>query len=168
MYHLYFLFLAVALLLSACATPCIKNDSYKIVVKNNGGDCTQILLDALKKAKSYKGKRNIEIAFEKSTYVFGGDYAPDIYVFTSNNDEGLKRVIFPIIDFENITINGNGAKFIFDGRINPFVIRNSKNIKLKNFTCDLARSGHSEAVVLDSFKGGVILEMKEEFPFEIT
>ena len=66
------------------------------------------MLDVLKKAKSYKGKRNIEIAFEKSTYVFGGDYAPDIYVFTSNNDEGLKRVIFPILDFENVTINGNG------------------------------------------------------------
>ena len=158
----------VALLLSACATPCVVNGDCKIVVKNNGGDCTSALLEALKKAKSYNGKKNVEISFEKSTYLFGGNFAPDIYVFTSNNDEGLKRVIFPIIDFQNITINGNGAKFVFDGRINPFVVRNSKNVKFKNFTCDLARSGHSEAVVLESFKGGAVLEIKEDFPFEIA
>ncbi len=163
----YSLVVGVALLLSACVGQTADNNNYKILVKNSGGDSTPALLSALEKAKSYNGK-NVEIHFEKSTYLFGGDFAPDVYVFTSNNDEGLKRVIFPLIDFQNITINGNGAKFVFDGRINPFLIRNSKNIKFKNFTCDLVRSGHTEALVLDTFKGGAVLEMKPDFPFEIV
>ncbi len=167
MRNFYFFVISIALLLSACATPDKDVCNSKIIIKNNGGDTTPALLEALKKARSIKNK-NVEISFENSTYLFGGNSAPDIYTFTSNNDEGLKRVIFPLVNLENITINGNGAKFIFDGRVNPFLICNSKNIKLKNFTCDLARSGHSEAVVLESFKGGAILEMKKEFPFEIV
>ncbi len=168
MKKLFLLFSTFTLLLSACILPQTEYSTHKIVVKNNGNDCTSALISALEKAKKIATKKNVEIHFEKSTYLFGGNYAPDLYVFTSNNDEGLKRVIFPIIDFENITINGNGAKFLFDGRVNPFVVRNSKNVKFKNFTCDLTRSGHSEAIVLDTFKGGAILEMKEEFPFEIV
>lgn len=139
-------------------------------IANDGrcADYTPALLRALDSAKKLGGKRRAVIEFERGVYRFGGNFAPDMFVFTSNNDSGLKRVIFPIADFENLAIEGNGAKFVFEGRVSPFVIRNSRGVFLRGFTCDLARSGHSEAVVLDVFDGGAVLKMKDNMPYEIS
>ena len=42
------------------------------------------------------GKPNSVLVFEKGEYHFWGDKACEKYCFTSNNDEGLKRIIFSI------------------------------------------------------------------------
>ncbi len=133
--------------------------------KPDGSDCTPAVLKAIAKAKSAGGGT---IVFGAGTYCFGGDFAPDMFVSNSNNDSGIRRVVFPLVDCQNITIDGRGAKFIFDGRINPFVVKNSKNIFFKNFSCDLARSGHSEAEIIEAQKDALIVKIDEKrFPYEL-
>ena len=46
----------------------------------------------------------------------------------SNNDSGLKRVVFLLDGFTDFEIDGGGSHFIFHGFLNPFVIENSERI----------------------------------------
>ena len=57
--------------------------------------------------------------FSEGTYHFYPDMGYDEYCFISNNDEGLKRVIFLLKDLRDIEIDGHGSTFIFHGFTNP-------------------------------------------------
>jgi len=70
------------------------------------------------------------------TLNFYAKYAFNKEYYISNNDYSRKSIIFPIIDMENFTVDGEGADLLFYGSIMPFAIDNSKNITLKNFTVD--------------------------------
>lgn len=114
------------------------------------------------------GKPNSVLVFEKGEYHFWGDKACEKYCFTSNNDEGLKRIIFSIENAEGLTIDGNGSSFVFHGFVNPFVIYSSTDVTLKNFSVDFSRTFHSEGIILASDKEGEMdLEIPSQFPFEI-
>lgn len=114
------------------------------------------------------GKPNSVLVFEKGEYHFWGDKASEKYCFTSNNDEGLKRIIFSIENAEGLTIDGNGSSFVFHGFVNPFVIYSSTDVTLKNFSVDFSRTFHSEGIILASDKEGEMdLEIPSQFPFEI-
>jgi hypothetical protein len=64
-------------------------------------------------------------------------FAPERYAEITNNDNGLKRTSFPIIGFEGLEIDGGGSEFIFhDNDFVPFLIEESENIALKNFSVD--------------------------------
>jgi hypothetical protein len=74
----------------------------------NGEDATLMVIDALTKIKEKKAKK---IVFAKGTYHFNPDFASEKYVFVSNNDEGLKRFVFDLSDFQNLEIDGKGLLF---------------------------------------------------------
>ncbi len=130
-----------------------------------GKDCTPELINALNKCKKYK---NAELVFPKGEYHFYPDFGIDKYCFISNNDEGLKRIIFPLIGFEKLTIDGRGSSFIFHGFVNPFIVENSSSITFKDFSIDCARSFHSEAIILANNSDGIDVEIPENFPFRIV
>lgn len=161
-----------AALFAACTSAnCKKPDETKTIniadfgAKPDGSDSTPALQKALIEAKKHP---HAHIKFGKGTYAFGGDLAKDYYIFASNNDEGLKRVIFPIVDFNGLTIEGEkDTLFMFYGNVNPFLVRNSKNVSFKNFACDLFNSPHAEAIVLDTFEDGVILRIKDGNPYVV-
>ena len=60
------------------------------------------------------------LSFPKGEYHFYPYFGIDKYCFISNNDEGLKRIIFPLFDFHDLVIEGQGSSFIFHGFVNPF------------------------------------------------
>lgn len=127
-------------------------------------DCTQALYKALE--ASHKIAKPI-LVFPKGTYHFYSDFAIDKYLFICNNDEGLKRIVFPILNFPNLTIDGQGSLFIFHGFVNPFVVEHSRQITLKNFSVDLARSMHSEGVILANNADGMDIQIPTNFPYAI-
>lgn len=111
---------------------------------------------------------NSVLVFEKGEYHFWGDKAYEKYCFTSNSDEGLKRIIFSIENAKGLTVDGNGSSFVFHGFVNPFVISSSTGVTLKNFSVDFSRTFHSEGIILASDKEGEMdLEIPPQFPFEI-
>lgn len=88
--------------------------------------------------------------------------------YISNNRHGLKRVAFPIIGKKNVTFDGGGACFIFHGEIMPFVVEDSENIVLKNFTVDWERPFYSQGTVVEADESGVLLEIdRGRYPYRI-
>jgi len=107
------------------------------------------------------------LIFKKGTYHFDSNYGIDKYCFISNNTEGLKRIVFLLEEIKNLTIDGQGSSFIFHGFINPFVINNSKNVKLKNFSIDFVRPFHSEATIIANNADGIDVEIPKNYPYRL-
>jgi len=128
-------------------------------------DCTKGIIDCL---ESVQNEDNVVIVFPRGVYNFYPDFGKDKYYFISNNDEGLKRIVFPLENFSNITIDGQGSSFIFHGFTNPFIVDKSSNITFKNFTVDYSRTFHSEAIILANNEDGIDVEIPEAFPFRIN
>ena len=67
--------------------------------------------------------------------------------FISNNDSGEKNVAFPLLDFCNLTIDGEGAMLLFHGKILPFVVQNCRGLHLSNFTIDYPRPHYFQGII---------------------
>ena len=134
-------------------------------VTEQTADCTPGVINSLKACKETGAT---ELLFKKGVYHFYSDFATDKYCFITNNDEGLKRIVFLLEEMNNFTINGQGANFIFHGFLNPFVINNSKNILLKNFSIDFARAFHSEGTIIANNTDGIDIEIPKNFPYRIN
>ncbi|MEO5593233.1 MAG: hypothetical protein ABIR15_23185, partial [Chitinophagaceae bacterium] len=132
--------------------------------KDAGEDATEAVKQALVYIKQNKISK---LVFPKGRYDFYPDQAIEKYIFTSNNDESLKRIIFSLSGFNNFEIDGQGASFIFHGYVSPFIIENSNNITLKNFSIDWERTFHSEGKIISVDKDGMDLSFSDKFPYKI-
>lgn len=104
----------------------------EIRLSPSANDMTPVLLKALKGTDD----KNIKIVFEKGEYRFMPDFATERYSTITNHGNGLRKVIFPLDNFESVEIDGKGANFIFHGRVAPFQIYHSQNVTIKNLTID--------------------------------
>lgn len=101
------------------------------------------LYNAIKYCKE-QGKNGI--VFDKGTYDFYPEMASEEMLCVSNHDMyGLYRIAFLINDMKDFVIDGGNSEFIFHGSITPFVIKNSKNITVKNLSVD-----YDETMTLDT------------------
>ncbi|TWT80792.1 Alpha-1,3-galactosidase B precursor [Planctomycetes bacterium CA13] len=80
--------------------------------------------------------RDVKLVFSKGTYRFRPDYATDKYCTITNHGNGLKKIAFLFEDFDSVEIEGNGAEFIFHGRMAPFQFENCDKVTVKNLTLD--------------------------------
>jgi hypothetical protein len=130
----------------------------------NGKDCARALKQALAACRAEGVKR---LVFPKGRYEFHPEHADEAYLFVSNNDEGLKRIAFPLVGFNDLTIDGQGSEFVFHGFINPFVVQDSSTIAFENFSVDFERSFHSEAIIVGVHDVGVDVRIPQQFPYRI-
>ncbi|GGZ39160.1 alpha-1,3-galactosidase B [Echinicola pacifica] len=110
-----------------------------------------------------------EIFFEPGTYHFYPDKGLEMFCRISNHNDVFVATAFPLLDRKNITIDGQGATFIFHGKMIPFIVENSKNIQLKNLTIDWYMPFHSEGLIVanDEEKGTFDMQISTDFPYEI-
>ncbi|WP_211324089.1 alpha-1,3-galactosidase-related protein [Echinicola strongylocentroti] len=110
-----------------------------------------------------------EIKFEPGTYHFYPDKGLEKFCRISNHNDVFVATAFPIIDRKDLVIDGQGATFIFHGKMIPFIIEGSKNIQIKNVTIDWAMPFHSEGTVIanDTEAGTFDLHISAEYPYEI-
>ena len=153
-------------LFKACTINNEKEDIVLSFTKDISEDATPSVLRALMNADK---KMVREIRFEKGTYHFYPDKALEKFCFISNHEDVRAHTAFPIMDMENITIDGQGAEFIFHGIMIPFLIENSKNVTVKNVSVDWAMPFHSEGLVVanDPVKGTFDLQISDAYPYEI-
>lgn len=125
--------------------------------------------EVLAKIQAIKGDLPTEIVFEKGTYHFYPDKAQEFFTFISNHNDNLTRTAFPLIAKKNVTINGQGSTFIFHGKMIPFLIEKSENIKITNLAIDWAMTFHSECKVIarDTINKTFDLQISEEYPYVI-
>ena len=71
---------------------------------------------------SLDGKKNITLFFPKGQYEFYPENAFEAYRAVTNHDNSLKKIAFPIYNFDNFTLDGNGSTFMFHGKIVPITV----------------------------------------------
>lgn len=125
----------------------------EIIIKNTNENFTEIIQTILQNVEN-----DTVITFEKGTYNFfeQGTYTGIFH--PSNNASGEKKVVFYISGKKNITIKGNGSKFLFRERVFPFIIENSENITFEDFNIDFSFTTFCETTVEKVYENG--LELK--------
>lgn len=127
-------------------------------------DSTQAVVAALKACREQGADT---LTFEPGRYDFYPEKAGERYLFVSNNDEGMKRIVFDLAGVNNLRIDGRGARFVFHGFLCPFYLERSEGVVLENFSIDFERPFHSEGVIVAVDDEGAELLFPDEFPHEI-
>ena len=79
---------------------------------------------------------NVTIRFSPGTFTFYPEKASGEYLTVSNNDNGMKKIIFSIRGMKNVSIEGDSSDFVFCGAVIPFSVQGSSNIRLSGFSID--------------------------------
>lgn len=128
-------------------------------------DATFAVLKALEYCKTIK---DATLYFPKGKYEFWPELAYEKLYYISNHDEdGLKRITFPLINMNDIEIDGKGSDFIFHGLVVPFVVENSNNVHIKNINMDWQRPMHSQGQVIHASNKEVDISISKEYPYEV-
>ncbi|VGO20829.1 alpha-1,3-galactosidase-related protein [Pontiella sulfatireligans] len=85
----------------------------------------------------------------------------------SNNNDGMKQILFDLQDAEDLVIDGNGAELIFHGHIIPFYLKNAKNVTIKNLTIDWEHPFFSQGEIVNVGKGFFDVRFGDEYPVGI-
>ena len=128
-------------------------------------DATPLVVQAINECKE---KGISKLTFPKGTYHFYPTFAPDRYCAITNNDNGLKRTTFPIIDFDNLEIEGNGSDFIFHGKMLPFIIEESKNIIIKNLSINWELPFYLQGKVVENNQSNNTFDIEVQTPYKVS
>lgn len=108
------------------------------------------------------------LQLENRVYEFHADRAMEKYGYVSNNDNGMKRVLMPLENRNDITIEGNGAQFLLHGHLMAALLEGCSNITFRNLSIDYSRPFHSEVEILEVTGNQVTLRIDpEKYPFHL-
>ncbi len=99
-----------------------------------GKDATLAVQEALRECRRHPGST---LKLGGGELHFYGKYAFEKEYYISNNDYSKKKIIFPLLGMQDVTVDGEGAQLYFHGLVLPFVIDESANVTLKNFSVDI-------------------------------
>lgn len=137
----------------------------KITLSPDLKNSTPAVISALSKIKDAGGG---ELHFEKGEYHFYKEGTLKAYYAVTNNSAGEKHIVFPIIDMENVTVDGHDSVFVFHNIVFPFMISRSRGISLKNFLTDTGMSPVVNFKLHDFSDDGFYMDIdREETPFHV-
>lgn len=135
-----------------------------ITIKNNNTEnAVYLWQEALKKALISNDR---EIFFSRGIYNFYIDGTVLKHCFVSNNDASVKNIVFYLCNINDLKITGEDAKFIFHGRISPFVLENCSNIKISGISIDFSERFSFEAKVIDGDNKRTFFEVDGDYKIE--
>ena len=108
-------------------------------------------LQALLRGVLARGER--ELHLPPGEHHIHGSYLQERFCHVSNNDHGLKRILFDLEGVEDFVLDGQGARLIFHGEILPVRIGNCRRVTVRNLVIDWERPAFSQAVVTGSGPG---------------
>ena len=118
--------------------------------------------DALKAAEL---NGDTEIFFPRGVYHFYSETKLK-HAFISNNDDSVKRIVFYLSGKKNLKIYGDDAKFIFHGRLLPFLLEESQNITISGISIDFATAFHFETKLVETDGKSSLLRVPEKWHLE--
>jgi hypothetical protein len=111
----------------------------------------------------------VTIIFPKGTYHFYPDssyFRP--YFETNTYDINPKRLAILLDKKKNISIDAQGADFIFHGHIQAFTLDNSENITIKNVNIDWDQPLTAESEVIEADSTHILIKIDtKQFPYTI-
>ncbi|GET25330.1 right-handed parallel beta-helix repeat-containing protein [Prolixibacter sp. NT017] len=119
----------------------INADQFGIAGKK---DATPVILKALDACYESGASR---LTIPKGTYHFYPDYALEEYLTLTGSSNGLRRIAFPLFNFEDLIIDGSGSTFIIHGMMLPFELQECKNISIRNINIRFVSSVWGEGTV---------------------
>lgn len=109
------------------------------IVPGTDTNVAPLIEQMLNKVKAEAAGKEVTIRFAPGTYQFHPDGAVHKEYYISNHDQYRDRSVgIAIEEFEGLTIDGQGADFIFHGRMLPVSVVATKNCTLRNFSIDFA------------------------------
>lgn len=101
----------------------------------------------------------VTLLFESGRYDFHPEGAAVREYYISNHDQdNPKTVGFPLEDWKELTVDGQGADFIFHGRMLPLSLLRSENCTLRNFSIDFETPQITQVKVLKNGEEGITFE----------
>lgn len=125
---------------------------------------------ALRKAISaLRAHPGVTLNIPKGSYHFYREGALALSYHISNHDQpAIQPVCIPLIDLENVTIEGNGSKLLFHNYVQPVSVIDSKKVTLNNVSIDYPRSNSTEATVLAVSDTHVDISIDPKvYPYEV-
>ena len=117
----------------------IANAQHVIRIAPENGDMTKKIQAAIEQARSYNGKA-VVIKLQNADYNLHRESSSQILYHISNtasekeNPDQTKHIGLWLKDLKNVTIDGQGARFVTHGEMTSFVIDQCENITLRDFT----------------------------------
>ena len=113
---------------------------------DNLSNVTYGLISAVRKCKS---ENYDKLVFKKDIYAIDKTFAEQQNLCISNHGlNGPKRIAVLLDGFENFEIDFNGSTLLTKGNIIPIVIKNCKNIKIKNLVLENPQTQFMQARVI--------------------
>ncbi|MFA7493878.1 MAG: right-handed parallel beta-helix repeat-containing protein [Proteiniphilum sp.] len=92
----------------------------------------------------------------------------DFWPAYNNDNPSVSTIGFDLTGRKNITIDGRGSEFIFHGKMMCFLMKESRNILLKNFSIDWDRPFISQGMVTGHTDEYIDIEIDPAtYPYEI-
>lgn len=111
---------------------------------------------AIQKIRKEAAGSPVILQFEEGQYHFYPKGAAQREYYISNHDQtNPKYVGIALEDFSNLTLEGNGAEFIFHGVMLPLSLLRSTDCTLKNFSIDFADPQILQVKVLKNTEEGI-------------
>ncbi len=118
------------------------------------------LRKALTEVKARYGNSGVTLRFLPGRYNIheAGSFTREYYI--SNHDQdNPKHVAFAIEEWDNVTVDGGGADFIFHGStMLPVAVVGSANVSLRNFSIDFANPHIAQSIVTANTPDGIEFE----------
>ncbi len=96
------------------------------------------------------------------------DRLPERFCRISNNDDGVKRLVFDLDGVQDVVVDGQGAELLIRGAATiPFYLRNARNVTIRNFTVDWERPLVSEAEILAVEEDSLRVRFRDDQPVRV-
>ncbi len=108
------------------------------IIADNGANCSPLLQKALSAIRAECSSNDVVVLrFSPGRYDFHEEKAAVREYYVSNHDQtNPKKVGIAIENMQNLVLDGQGASFVFHGRMLPVALLESENCTLKNFSID--------------------------------
>lgn len=134
--------------------------------RRHGRDMTPAANAAVERARELAG--NVIITLPQGEYHFHPGHAVERFYHVSNNDPGLRRMAFPFIGLNGITLDGAGSTFILHGRLSPFVVDGASDICIRNLTVDVERPFNTQGLIMEATRDHIdLLIDRTTFPTRV-
>lgn len=161
----------VSLFLIALAMMSARSKQEKIIDAGDYGlkeneDAVPAIRKALEACVAQKATK---LVIPKGTYNCLPGKANEKYLHISNNDNGMKRILFSLNRMKDFEIDGNGCQFIMNGQMIPIHLEYCENIKLTNFSINWKKPFYlqGKVVAVNPQNNSFDLKVYEECDYEI-
>ena len=98
------------------------------------------------------------LRFSNGEYHFFEEGAQEHFLASVGSSTGMKKVIMHLEGKCNVTVDGNGASFVFHGDSFPFVVERCNGVKICNFTSRVFRLPLVEFTIVEKSDDGFLCQ----------